>query len=651
MSIAKMKKIQILGLKRQKAQMIDLLQGLSLVEFDETEENRGSLDRDVNYNSLLSDLDFVVNFLEPHSIIKKSFIDNFAITKEEVAFHDVKDIVSKLDFKTIVKECRSLESELVNLNELIKGLNREKELLMSWKSLDCPLKSLVTSKYVKYITGTISNIDLALFEQETSKLPISVQVVSGDKLSSHVLIALVFDSALEEDIGKALVEHGFNEIRLPVSNRTASEESENIEISLKEAFDRKSMIHEAACRFAKDRFSLMLVHDFFMQKKSAQDAEKKTGLTTYTFRLQGWIKNRELVLFKKKVSVFFPESVVVEVEPMEDESPPVAIDNVSILKPFEVVTDIYGLPAYKEVDPTPLLSTFFIIFFGLCLGDAGYGITLSIVSYIFYKRVGPTCTVRPLLKLLVYAGIATFIAGAIVGGWFGVEPKDFPSWLANAREFLLSIRVIDPVQNPIAMLMLSLALGVTQVIFGLFVNAYIKVREKDYFGAIFDDLIWIYFLIVIILGIAEKTKKIVILPHISWFILAGVGLLVLTQGRKEKNIIFKFGKGLLSLYNVVGLMSDILSYSRILALGLATSIIAMVINMISMMTKDIPYLGYVLMAIVLVGGHIFNIAINVLGAFIHSARLQFVEFFSKFMQGGGLEFRPFKREGKFVEMK
>ena len=177
-------------------------------------------------------------------------------------------------------------------------------------------------------------------------------------------------------------------------------------------------------------------------------------------------------------------------------------------------------------------------------------------------------------------------------------------------------------------------------------------RDGLLLDAILDDLLWIYFLLILVAFGIQKAGAITISPYIGKMVLGGVVALVLTQGRKEKNLILKIGSGILSLYKTVGYLSDTLSYSRILALGLATSIIAMVINMVAIMTKDmIPIVGYVIMILVLIGGHIFNIAVNVLGSFIHSSRLQFVEFFSKFLVGGGTEFDPLRRESKFVEMK
>jgi len=341
---------------------------------------------------------------------------------------------------------------------------------------------------------------------------------------------------------------------------------------------------------------------------------------------------------------------IVTVEPKEGEAPPIAIENASLIKPFESVTEIYGFPKYKELDPTPLLAVFFILFFGFCLGDAGYGITLSLVAFFMYKKFVLSDGAKKILKLLFYGGIASTIAGILSGGWFGVDPANFPPFLKTVSNILLSMRVIDPLKNPIAMLILALGFGIVHITFGKLISFYLKWREKQYVAAICDDLLWTFFFLSLVLTGVEAAGAIKI-GDIGWK-LASIGavLLVLTQGRAQKNIIMKLVSGVLSLYGTVAYLSDVLSYSRILALGLATTIIAMVINLIAEMTKGIPFVGYLIMIAILIFGHIFNIIINVLGAFIHSGRLQFVEFFSKFLEGGGKEFKPFKHQTQYVQI-
>lgn len=650
MPIARMQKIRIVGLKRQRRQVLNLLQELGLVQVEEFSAEGAGLEREVNYDTVLSEIEFAITFLESFSAEKEGFLASFATSREPVAYHVVKARVRRAALERPARQCRELEAELMNINDLTKNLLRERDLLKAWVGLDATLEDLAHSAYVTYFAGAmpLQNIEDARAALENKSA--ALQVISSTKLGGHVLVAASGDS--KDDVNQILSERGFSPVRLPVSRRTPAEEMGKIDASLNKAEERREDLFRRARELAKGKFDLMIIHDFFLQRKAAQGAEKKLALTTYTFMVEGWTPKRELGRLRKKITSFFPESLVVSIESGPDEVPPVAIENNPILKPFEAVSGIYGLPAYKEVDPTPLLATFFIIFFGLCLGDAGYGITLFLVAYIFYKKAGPASSARKLLKLLMFGGVITFIAGVVTGGWFGVDPASFPAFLKPARDLLFSIRIIDPVKNPIGMLVIALSFGVVQIIFGILVDFYVKVRDGAYLDAVLDDLLWIYFLLILVGFVVQKSGAMHITDKIGYLVIGGAAALVLTQGRKQKNPVFKLGVGILSLYKTVGYLSDTLSYSRILALGMATSIIAMVVNMVAMMTKDsVPVLGYVIMAIVLIAGHTFNLAVNVLGSFIHSARLQFVEFFSKFLAGGGSEFKPFRRESKFVEIK
>ncbi|GAG07862.1 unnamed protein product, partial [marine sediment metagenome] len=260
---------------------------------------------------------------------------------------------------------------------------------------------------------------------------------------------------------------------------------------------------------------------------------------------------------------------------------------------------------------------------------------------------------KKLIRLIFFGGIMSFFVGGLVGGWFGIALEELPASVGWLKFLLLKVRLVDPMKNLLGMLVFSLALGTVHVLFGIFLDMVAKIREKDYVGAVFDDALWIYFILVLIFFGMAKAGGISLAggPLINYFLFTGVGLLVLTQGRKQKNIFMKVGAGVLSLYNVISYLGNILSYSRLLALGLTTAGIAMALNTIALMARNVPLIGYLLMAIILVFGHLFNLAISVLGAFIHSARLQYVEFYQHFFKGGGRVFKPFKIETEYVNIR
>src|SRR3989339_630810 len=373
--------------------------------------------------------------------------------------------------------------------------------------------------------------------------------------------------------------------------------------------------------------------------------------TENTFSVLGWIKNTELSELKKgiqKITDFFD---IIELKIKEDEPVPIIMKNSKLVTPFEFVTSIYGFPRYGEVDPTPFLAGFFIIFFGLCLTDAGYGIILTICSFIFLKFFKFTGGTKKLLQVLFFGGIVTFIAGGLTGGWFGVVLDDLPESLAWLAKPLIAIRQVDPVKDPLTILALSILLGYIHLVFGNFISLSCKIKQGEVKDGLLTSGVWIYFLLTI--GFWIATIKGVLPPSVNqaalYAVISAIILVVLTQG-KSKNPIMKIFGGLTQLYfGISGYVSDILSYSRLLALGLATGIIGMVVNIVGAMVYDkIPYIGWLLMVLVLIGGHLMNLVISLVGAFVHSGRLQYVEFFKTFFEGGGRIFHPFIRENEYT---
>jgi V/A-type H+-transporting ATPase subunit I len=317
------------------------------------------------------------------------------------------------------------------------------------------------------------------------------------------------------------------------------------------------------------------------------------------------------------------------------------------VRPFEFVTTLYGRPVYWEFDPTPFLAPFFIVFFGLCVSDAGYGLILAALTFVFMRKMQPGGG-RKLMQLMFMGGLATTAVGAVTGGWFGIDPGIMPAWLGG-------IVVMNPLEEPMKMLNVVFILGIVQIITGLAIKMVAEFKEGRWLDGILDQLVWIFFIVFLVplgysfilggevsadvMGFCQKAAM-------------GAGLVVVATGaRKNPNPIMKALGGVLKLYDIVGYFGDVLSYARLLALGLATGAIAMAINGVAGMARGIPVVGIVAAIIVLLGGHLFNIAVNCLGGFVHSGRLQYLEFFSKFFEGGGRAFTPFQVEKKYSVVK
>jgi V/A-type H+-transporting ATPase subunit I len=367
----------------------------------------------------------------------------------------------------------------------------------------------------------------------------------------------------------------------------------------------------------------------------------------------GYVRARAAERFERKLAERLPEASVTFADPRPEEEVPVSLRLNGLLRPMKFLVRMFGLPDYFSFDPTPYLSFSFLLFFGVCFGDVVYGLMLcGVAGYLAWKarRFGG---LYELSMLFFYAGITTIIVGALTGSWAG----DLYNYLGKDAEgvpnnFLWHLKnkfaLIDPLQKPVFMLLVALGIGICNQLYGIVLKGYGLLRRGDAAGAVFDAGLWL----LVLPGFLVLAGKL-FFPMPGWLFAAGAAVfgvgaigLILTQGRAEPTFAGKAITGVVSLYGILGsygcvaFIGDMLSYSRLLALGLTTSIVAMSFNIMAGLLRGVPAVGIVLFVGALVFGHVFNFAISILGAFVHSARLIFLEFFSRFYQAGGVPFRP-----------
>ena len=352
-----------------------------------------------------------------------------------------------------------------------------------------------------------------------------------------------------------------------------------------------------------------------------------------TFYFDGWVIKSAVDKVKSVLDKY--ECYYEITEPEKGEQMPILLKQNSLTDPFQSITDLYSTPSVNDIDPTPFLAPFYFIFFGLMLSDAAYGLILSVGSFILLKHYRLEGMMKRLVKMFMFCGISTFFWGVLFGGWFGDMFGISPAWF-------------NPVEEPMTLLIFSLVLGGIHIFVGMGLKAYLLLRNGQAIDAICDIFLWYLLLIgLVVFGLGSSIAPIA--TEIGkWMSIIGAVGIVLTGGRSKKG----FGKvtgGLGSLYGITSYLSDVLSYSRLLALGLATGVVSQVINTLGKMVGG-GILGIIVMVVVFIIGHVFNLAINTLGTFVHSSRLQYVEFFGKFFDGGGTPFNPFSRKTKYVEI-
>ncbi len=328
--------------------------------------------------------------------------------------------------------------------------------------------------------------------------------------------------------------------------------------------------------------------------------------------------------------------------PAEGEEPPVLLRNNAFARNFEWVLGMYAYPAYGKFDPTFIMSIFYMIIFGLMFADAGYGLVLSAACFSLVRFAKPREGMKRFLLMFGYCGLSCIVCGVLFGSYFGNFPLAFLENFVGSTNTPSEIAVLfDPLQDPMTFLIVSLGIGAVHLIAGMAVQGYILSRRGKVLDALFDiGSYWLLFA-----GLAAFALG---APAGVWLLLGGVLAILLTQGRAKKGIAGKLIGGFGGLYSLINFASDLLSYSRILALGLASAVVGQVVNILATL-KGGSFIGFILMIVVFCVGHLLNLVINVLGTFVHTARLQYIEFFGKFYEDGGTPFKPIAVADRYSE--
>lgn len=670
MAMLKMQCIYIYALIKYCKDILETLQRRGVVEIENLEledsvffkEDTSSLQ--AQYNRSAATATEALEILSRYAPQKKGLLSSFK-GREQISTAEYDKMVDGAqDTLRIAYDIISYQKN-IDMNEAEKvKYEAQLESIKPWLSLDVPMNfsgTATTTAFIGKFSEKKSSTDIVtqLAELIPEVEGINVEVISGDENQTCVFILAMKQDA--EDVSDALRRIGFEypSYVSPVAPQTR-EKQINKHIS-----NREGRILEAEKNikaYEKYYAKLEFLEDYFVMKSERYKAFDDITTSRNTFILSGYITERDAQGLKQYLEEHFDAEV--ELEASDTPDTPVVLKNNKFAEPTESVLASYSYPDRHEADPTSIMAIFYYIFFGMMFSDAGYGIVMALACGILLKKFkGMEAGLRRSMKMFFWCGVSTTIWGLLFGSFFGdavsvisntffgTPPPDIPGLVVPIW--------FNPVSNPMQMLMFSFLLGIIHLFAGLAIMAYNDIKHKEYLAVLYDVVSW-YLLVG---GAILALLSLDMMGNIAGFtlppvfltiggVMAAIGavLILLFAGRESKNPVKRLLKGAYGLYGATGYLSDILSYSRLLALGLATGVIAQVFNQIgSMMGSGV--IGVILFILIFVIGHGLNIGINALGAYVHTNRLQFVEFFGKFYTGGGREFKPFKINTKHYTVK
>lgn len=543
----------------------------------------------------------------------------------------------------------ALAQKLMELEERIRRNGAEVlreqtqlETLAPWLPLDLPLSCKGTERAAAMTASLPAALDMTEADAALGAAAPEAQLfrVSDDKSLHYVLLVCLrdgLDAALE-----ALRPLGFNLMSPGEFDCTAKQAAERSEKKIADLNRENGELAKAIAAEAPHRSELKLRADTLATKITRAEAEARLMQTETSVCLQGWVpaeKEQELAGVLAKYDCAWETA-----DPAEDEYPdvPVKLKNNRFTRAMNMVTEMYSLPAYDGVDPNPLMAPFFILFYGIMLADMGYGVLMIIIALLVLGKKKPKRGMRNFFELLLWCGISTTVWGVITGGCFGDLPLQVAQIINPDTTWTGLPALFTPLEDTVMILIGAMVLGVVQIITGMVISFVEKCKAGDVFGAVFEEGTWW----MIFAGGALAALGIGSVAGVPVVLVIGIVMLVIGNAKGKKNIASILIGVVAAVYNgVTGYFGDILSYSRLMALMLAGSVIAQVFNTIGAIFGNI-----VVFLIISIVGNALNFALNLLGCFVHDLRLQCLEYFGKFYKDGGRPFRPLEINTKFVNV-
>lgn len=598
----------------------------------------------------LEQLGTILSVFDEFAPTKKSFLADLLGLPLEVRGAALERALSSVDVPSLAEQCRRLRERYHAAEARLAEIRQRRAPWEPIRGRPVSLPSEGRPRRVALVVGWLPAGRLPVLQEEVEKLEAAaweaLRVAQG-----RALVALGAPEAEREPLREVSLRLGVDELPLPrgyPDSEAYLQALDEEEASLEE---EKARVREEVRGLARRREEVLALLGYWERVHRRTEAIDRVGFLERVAVIKGYVRQRDLPRVARYLEGQAAVAAVYE-EPTPEEPVPVSLRSGKLFAPAQFLVRMFGLPDYFSFDPTPYLMFSFLVFFGVCFGDAVYGLVQVALALWLARKVWDYISLRQMFLLFAYAGVATFVVGVLTGSWCSNLWE--PQYLGEGnplQRIKEATAVFEPMQRPVVALVVALAMGVANQLWAVMLRMYGDLRRGDYAGAVFDGGLWLVFLP----GMVLAVTAVIMTEAPAWLLRAGLWMmlvsgvgLVLTQGRREKGLAAKALTGLVSLYGILGtygstsFIGDVLSYSRLLALGLTTTIVGMSFNIVAgLLRGPLGWWGFIP---VLVFGHTFNFLISILGGFVHSARLIFVEFFGRFYSGGAPGFVAFGEE-------
>ena len=646
MSIVKMKRLRLIALARDRDELMASLLHVGCVEISQPEEipqgedGNPLLHRDVSgaaqAKAQLTSLQHALDVLRKYAPRKKGMFTPRELIREGELL-DESAMAAALRKAEAVNEHAKTVGQL---NTREARLHTEQLALQPWSACDLPLEDQGT-KYVAILLGTVPSavdVDAMAGAVAESAEASWVKLLSADREQQY--LEVLVHRSQEAAALEVLRTYGFSFSQLKELTGTAADNIRRLDEELRQVDGQRREELEAIRALGGDQQELEVCVDRVQQVLSREEAKERLLTGGAIICLDGWAPAPEAPALEKALKNFDCAYELTDPDPEEYPQVPVKLKNSVFSRCMNVVTEMYSLPAYDGTDPNPLMAPFFILFFGIMMADAAYGLLMIFGTLFVLKKAKPREGTRNFMELVFWCGVSTTIVGLMTGGFLG----DFIPQLIkiiNPESTFAMPALFTPLDDTVAIMLGSLVLGLIQVITGMTVSVVNKIRSGDFIDALFNEITWW----IILAGVALAIFGIGTVGGVPIPLTVGGLMLVFGGTRNAKG----FGKvaSLVGLvYNgVTGFFSDILSYVRLMALMLSGSVIASVFN-----TLGATFGNVILFVIVALIGNALNLALNLLGCYVHDLRLQCLEFFGRFYKEGGKPYKPLAIQTKYVDV-